>query len=224
MKEFDSLVNTVRRLRSPGGCPWDRAQKVKNMENYLLEETYELIDAIDKKDLKSVKEELGDIFLILTVIAEMFRQKGNFNLQEVLRSINNKLIFRHPHVFGSKKLNNKEEVLKHWVNNKAKQKKRHSIKDRLAQAAPALLLADIFFKELSYLRGDKFKKESRQKLYAELKAKVRTLEKSNDSEKLLSGIVIDLANIAHRRGINLETHTRRAILKQAEKSNYRSYK
>lgn len=207
-------------MRSPKGCPWDRAQKIKNMENFLLEEVYELIDAIDKKQLKSVKEELGDIFLILVVITEMFRQKGNFDLKEVFKTINHKLISRHPHVFGKKKLNNKEEVLKHWVNSKAKQKKRRSIKDRLAQAAPSLLLADIFFKELSYLQGENFKKTSCQKPYVDLKAKVKALEKSKNSEKLLCGIVIDLANIAHRKGINLETRTRRAILKQAKKSTY----
>ncbi len=220
MKEFNRLLKTVRILRSPKGCPWDRAQKIKNMEKFLLEEVYEFIDAVDKKDAMSAKEELGDIFLILVVIAEMFRHKRKFNLREVFTAINDKLISRHPHVFGNKKLKNKEEVLRHWVNHKAQQKKRRSIKERLSETMPALLLADIFFKELSYLGGENFKKTSCAKPYADLKAKVKTLGQSKNVEKVLSGIVFDLANIAHRKGVNLETAIRRAILKQAEKTGY----
>ena len=124
MKEFNELLRVIRRLRSPGGCPWDQAQTVDDMKNYLLEEAYELVDAINTKKPVLVKEELGDVFLILTVITEMFREKKRFCLKDVFNHIKNKLINRHPHVFSKEKLETKEEVLSYWIKNKAKSKNR----------------------------------------------------------------------------------------------------
>ncbi|MCF7907996.1 MAG: hypothetical protein K9L86_03885 [Candidatus Omnitrophica bacterium] len=221
MKEFDQLLKTVRILRSPKGCPWDRAQKVKDMKGYLLEEVYELIDGIDRNQAKTVEEELGDIFLILIVITEMFRYDNNkFDLKKVFKKINNKLISRHPHVFSSKRLNTKEEVLDHWVKAKAKKKKRKSIKDRLPQAAPSLLLANIFLKECTYLTGKKLNKNQFLKLHLKLKDKVKALKGNKASKDLLSDIIIDVSKIAFSRGINLETQTRKVILREAKKTLY----
>jgi tetrapyrrole methylase family protein/MazG family protein len=151
MKEFDQLVEVIKKLRSPEGCPWDRAQTIDTMKKCLLEETYELIDALSDKKYKIAEEELGDVILIAIVIAQMLDKKNKSNLKKVLERAKSKLIVRHPHVFSKKKLNSKEEVLKAWIKDKAKIKKRKSVKDRLPKTAPALLQAYLFFKECKNL-------------------------------------------------------------------------
>ena len=104
MKEFDKLVNTIKILRSPKGCPWDRAQKLIDARKHLIEETYELIDAIDEKEYDLIEEELGDLFIVLVFITDMLKGKGLFDLKKVLKKTNDKLISRHPHIFAGKAL------------------------------------------------------------------------------------------------------------------------
>lgn len=102
MQELDRLVEIIRKLRGPKGCPWDRKQKLPDYKRYLIEEAYELIEAIDANKPEMVKEELGDLFLILTVVSEFFNDKKIFNVEDSLKAINEKLIIRHPHVFSKK--------------------------------------------------------------------------------------------------------------------------
>ncbi len=116
MKEFKELVNIVERLRSEDGCPWDRKQRLANLKSYLLEESYELLDALDRRNKEKVKEELGDVFLILVFISQIFKEKGFFDLKDVLKGINEKLKDRHPHVFSHKSFRNSREVVDHWYN------------------------------------------------------------------------------------------------------------
>ncbi len=147
MQEFERLLEIIRILRAPGGCPWDRKQKVEDYKKYLIEEAYELIEGIDHKNPGMVREELGDLFLILVVISEFFQERKQFDLNDVFTTINEKLVFRHPHVFKKKKIGNAAAVLKYWIQHKAKKKKRKTIADRLPKGAPALFLADLFFRE-----------------------------------------------------------------------------
>ncbi len=224
MKQFDKLVNTIKILRSPKGCPWDRAQRIDNMKGYLLEEVYELIDSIDKKNIADTKEELGDIFLILIVISQMFKEKGRFELTEVLDQINNKLISRHPHVFSSKKLDTKEEVLSHWIKSKAKKKKRKSIKDRLPSSGPSLLLANIFYKEQSHLSAGKFDERQVSKALAQINKRLKSIKKMKNKDKLLGLATFELAKIAFIFGIDLEGALRKTVLSQAQKTSYQHCK
>ena len=220
MKQFDELLKTIRILRSPRGCPWDRAQKVDNMKNYLLEEAYELIDGIDRKNTKVVKEELGDIFLILIVITEMFREKDKFKLGEVLCQINKKLVSRHPHVFSSKKLKTKEEVLSHWIKDKAKKKKRKSINDRLPRSGPSLLLANILFKEYDNLDKPKLTRRDFSELIHETEGKLKKLKRAKSKKKLLADLTLDICKIAFILGLDLEGLLRRTIRKEARNISY----
>ena len=219
MKEFDNLLKTVRALRSPGGCPWDRAQKISDMKKYLLEEVYELIDAIDAKETEAIKEELGDIFLILAVIAEMHKEKKKFTPEEILEYINEKLISRHPHVFASLKLKTKEEVLNHWIINKAKAKKRKSIKDRLPLGAPSLLLAGVFFKERSHLTKKRTKQDQEKQLI-EVKDKLSGLKVKKNKEKILTDIIFEICKYGFDLGVDLEGALRRKVLKAAGRTSY----
>ncbi len=219
MKEFNELLKTIKILRSPGGCPWDRAQKVDNMKTYLLEEVYELIDGINKKNAGEVKEELGDVFLILIVISLMFEDKNKFNLIDVLVNTNKKLISRHPHVFSSKKLKTKEEVLKHWVNTKAKKKKRISIKDRLPIGAPSLLLANIFYKECHHIDRNN-KNRGKDVILSRVAEKIKKVKTKKAKETFFKDVLLNISKFAFEQNIDLESSLRNGILSAAEKVPY----
>ncbi len=114
MKSFDKLVGIMARLRSDNGCPWDRAQDIDNLKQYVIEEAYEVVDAIETGKPDDIREELGDLALQVVFIARLAQEKGWFDIDDVLEGINSKLVHRHPHVFGTKSVSSKEDVLKNW--------------------------------------------------------------------------------------------------------------
>jgi MazG family protein len=111
---FQKLVNVMARLRAPGGCPWDREQTHASIRTYLIEEAYEVLDALDSGDDKKFAEELGDLLLQVLFHSQMAGEANRFNIVDVIREIHDKMIRRHPHVFGSKSAKNSAEVLKNW--------------------------------------------------------------------------------------------------------------
>lgn len=135
---FDKLVQIVHRLRAPGGCPWDREQTPLSLKPYLIEETYEVIDAIDNGDAGELCEELGDVLLQVVLQAEIAREQGDFAIEDVIEGISNKLIERHPHVFGETKVADSKEVLVNWEKIKKKEKKGRGLFEGLPRDLPAL--------------------------------------------------------------------------------------
>lgn len=113
-RKFAELVAVMARLRAPGGCPWDRKQSFESIKSYLLEETYEVMDAIDRQDWRGLVEELGDLLLQPVFFAEMAADGGLFTISDSLDAINEKLIRRHPHVFGDAEAETPEDVLRRW--------------------------------------------------------------------------------------------------------------
>jgi tetrapyrrole methylase family protein/MazG family protein/ATP diphosphatase len=109
-----SLEDLVRTLRGPEGCPWDRTRKISDMKQYLLEECYEVLDAIENAPPAKLQEELGDLLFHIVFIAQMAQEKGDFGMQEVLQGIHGKMVRRHPHVFGSVSAEDPETVRKNW--------------------------------------------------------------------------------------------------------------
>ena len=139
--EFKFLYDIVVRLRGPDGCPWDREQTPESLRDDLIEETYECIEAIDEKDSSHIKEELGDLFLLATMISYMHEQEGKFLTSDVLAAVSEKLIRRHPHVFGETKVADSTEVLANWAKIKVEQegrKPKDSILDEVSQGLPPL--------------------------------------------------------------------------------------
>ena len=122
MKSFDKLVEIMVTLRSENGCPWDRAQDIDNLKQYVIEEAYEVVDAIETGTPDDVKEELGDLALQIVFIARLAEEKHWFKINDVLNGINEKLVHRHPHVFGDINVKTKEDVLKNWGRQKHKEK------------------------------------------------------------------------------------------------------
>jgi tetrapyrrole methylase family protein/MazG family protein len=121
-KLFEDLVAIQARLRAPGGCPWDREQTHDTLKTYLIEEAYEVLDALDHGDAKELTEELGDLLLQILFHADIAREAGRFDIIHVILAIHNKLVRRHPHVFGKLKADTAEQVLKNWVQLKAREK------------------------------------------------------------------------------------------------------
>jgi tetrapyrrole methylase family protein/MazG family protein len=138
---FKGLYDIVSRLRAPDGCPWDREQTPSTLRGDLIEETYECVEAIDEKDPAHIGEELGDLFLLVTMLSYMHEQEGLFSVSDVLIQVSEKLIRRHPHVFGNLKVKDSAEVLDNWARIKVEQegrKPKNSILDEVSQALPPL--------------------------------------------------------------------------------------
>jgi len=122
-KSMHELRNIISRLRAPDGCPWDREQTPKSLKKYLIEEIYELVDAIEKEDNEEISEEIGDIFFMLLFVAHIFEEKSIFYLKDALTKSEIKMKRRHPHIFGDANFKNSEEVWKNWRETKIKEAK-----------------------------------------------------------------------------------------------------
>jgi tetrapyrrole methylase family protein/MazG family protein len=137
---FSDLVKIMERLRSKNGCPWDKKQTHRSLTPCLLEESYEAIEAINKSDDDNLKEELGDVLLQVLFHAQIASERGKFDIDDVVDGISNKLIVRHPHVFGDRKDITKDwQVRDFWEKHKKEVKKRDSVIDGVPKALPALL-------------------------------------------------------------------------------------
>lgn len=145
-EKFQRLVEIMGRLRSPEGCPWDRQQTFETIKSYLLEETYEALDAIDRRDWPALAEELGDLLLEVAFLAQMAAERGWFSIEDALDAVNGKLIRRHPHVFGKGEARTPEEVKQRWDEIKAEERKNRGqpeqgLLDSVPRSLPALVEA-----------------------------------------------------------------------------------
>lgn len=123
-KEFSQLRQIIAELRGPNGCPWDKKQTHESLRKYLLEESYELIEAINEGDIDHIIEELGDVLLQVMLHSQIGEDEGYFSIDDVLEGISDKMIRRHPHVFGEEQADSVDDVMKHWQNAKNKKQKR----------------------------------------------------------------------------------------------------
>ena len=121
--KFERVKSIMARLRAPGGCPWDREQTFDTIKRYTLEETYEVLEAIDNRDWKELTSELGDLLLQVLFYAEMAEEHGSFTIDDVLDALSDKLIYRHPHVFGDTRADDSAQVLKNWEALKSEESK-----------------------------------------------------------------------------------------------------
>ena len=121
--KFDNLVETIKRLRQPDGCPWDQKQTVESFRPYLIEELHELLEALDLNEHQHIKEELGDLLFQIIFLNNLYEEQGLFNIGEVIETITDKMIRRHPHVFGDKQFNSEKELRRNWNQEKCKEGK-----------------------------------------------------------------------------------------------------
>lgn len=149
--EFARLVEIIARLRAPDGCPWDRAQTSQTLRPYLVEETYEVLDALDAEDWPELQEELGDVLLQVVLHAQLMAEAGRFGIADVVETIAEKMVRRHPHVFGDATTDSPDEVSRNWARIKAAEKRakagtgaddaQRSVLDGVPTSAPALIQA-----------------------------------------------------------------------------------
>ena len=139
-ESFKALYDTVVKLRSPEGCKWDREQNPSTLRGALVEETYECLEAIDENDPAHIAEELGDIFLLATMISYMHEQESKFSVADTLDGVNEKLIRRHPHVFGDVKVKDSSEILSNWAKIKVQEgrKPKDSLLDEVSSGMPPM--------------------------------------------------------------------------------------
>lgn len=145
---FTNLVKIMERLRGDNGCPWDKEQTPESLKPFLIEEAYEVLEALDEKDSAKLKEELGDLLYQILFHAQIAKEKGEFDINDILDTSIEKMTRRHPHVFGDKKAKDSKEVLVHWEETKKKERekekgnrKRRSILESVPKELPALLRA-----------------------------------------------------------------------------------
>lgn len=154
MSAIDDLRQTMARLRAPDGCPWDQEQTHATLVRCLIDEVSELIDTIDRQDYPHMREELGDVLIQIVFHAQIASEKGVFNFDDVARDINDKLVRRHPHVFGDRKLGTSEEVITEWEKIKATEKKngpavnQSAVFKELPPRLPALMFAEAVWKQI----------------------------------------------------------------------------
>ncbi|WP_353686539.1 nucleoside triphosphate pyrophosphohydrolase [Thermodesulfovibrio sp. 3462-1] len=212
-EKFDELVKIIEILRSEKGCPWDRVQTHDTLKRYLLEEAYELIEAIENKDSKAMKEELGDLLLQIVFHSEIAKQNSNFDINDVIQTIIQKMIRRHPHVFAEADFKTPEEVLAQWDERKKEEGKLHeSILDGIPLALPALLRA---YKIQSRVSKVGFDWDNAQGVVEKIKEEVKEVEEAiacqekNRIEEEIGDLLFSIVNLARFLKIDPEAALRK---------------
>ncbi len=224
---FEELVEIMARLRGENGCPWDREQTSESIKPYLIEETYEVLEAIDEQDPEKLREELGDLILQIVFHARMAEEVRAFTIAEVLAGINDKLIRRHPHVFGDVKADTAQEVLFNWEQIKKQERQnakgKASILDGVPRELPALLRAHRLQEKASRVGFDwKEAREVFQKVeeeLAELRAAIQE-ERSDRMEAELGDLLFSLVNLSRFLAVNPEEALRKTIARFIARFRY----
>lgn len=212
-RQFRQLVEIIARLRSPGGCPWDRARSRRDILNYFLEEVYEAVEAISSSRPEAAREELGDVLMEVVFLARFYEEEGLFTMADVLRGINRKMVERHPHVFGRKTGLSPEAVLTAWQENKLREKKRRSILDGLPASAPSLVYAFMLGQRAAAHGFDWPEASSAlEKVKEEIAELEKSLKKSRGRQVVeeLGDTLFSLVNLCRLLGYNPEIVLRQA--------------
>ena len=216
---FQDLVALMARLRGPDGCPWDRKQTPESLKPFLVEECYEVIDALDEGDPAKVKEELGDLLFQIIFHARIAEERGHFAVHDVIAAIVEKMTRRHPHVFGDAKLETDREVLANWEELKKKEKgyeQRKSILEGVPRHLPSLLRAHSLQERAARVGFDWSRiDEALPKLdeeMAEFKESLKIKDPAGIEEEL-GDIFFMLVNISRFLGVNPEDALRKTISK-----------
>ena len=213
--ECQRLVEIMDRLRGEGGCPWDREQTFETLKTFLIEESHEVIEAVDKKDFNALCGELGDVLLQIVFMSRIAKENGLFTMADVLRRINEKMIRRHPHVFGDETVHSTGEVLENWEKIKAKEREGESgetggkkgFLSGIPRTLPALQVAYQIGVKTSRIGFDwDTPAQVEEKIHEEW-AEMKEAEAANDRDGLreeLGDLLFTIANFARKHGIDPE--------------------
>jgi tetrapyrrole methylase family protein / MazG family protein len=219
--KFERLVEIMARLRAPGGCPWDREQNFDTIKPYLLEETYEVLEAIDARNWAGLAEELGDLLLEVVFFAQMASEEGTFSISDSLDAVNQKLVRRHPHVFATGDAKTSDDVKRRWEEIKADEKKSRgeapkSILSTIPRNLPALVEAQQISSKVAHVGFDwENTDQVVEKLHEELNelAEARKGESREELENEIGDILFALVNVARHLKVDPEQALRRSNAK-----------
>jgi len=224
-ESFVQLVELMRRLRAPGGCPWDRDQTFQTIKPYMLEEAYEVAEAIDNEDFPHLREELGDLLLQVVFFSQMAADAGYFTVEDVVNAISDKLIRRHPHVFGDTSLDTPDQVKRKWSDLKEEEKKqaaaargeqyekRKSVLDGVSKGAPALMEAYQLTDRAAFVGFDWPNPEGIIEKMEEEIAELREARTGSDTDAVrdeVGDLLFTAVNLARGLGLEPESLLKRA--------------
>jgi MazG family protein len=224
-EKFERLVEIIARLRGEGGCPWDREQTFDSIKPYTLEETYEVLDAIDRRDWRALAEELGDLVLQAVFYAQMAAEEGHFTIGDALDAVNAKLVRRHPHVFGDGTARTAEQVLARWNEIKQEEKRergeeRQGLLDGVLRNQPALMEAAHLSKKAA---AAGFDWPDIGGVFEKIREEIAELEKAREGASLeeiegeIGDLLFTVVNVARFLGVDPEQALRRTNAKFRER-------
>ena len=201
MESFDKLFNIAHALHGPNGCPWDKKQTFKSLRSHILEEVHELLEAVDEDNIEGMVEELGDLFFFIIFYAKIGEKEGEFTLEEIITTVSEKLIRRHPHVFGEAKVKDADEVMHHWERiKKLEKKERKNVLEGIPKTLNILLRAQKIIEKMG----------RKEVPFPEKK------EIKSTAEEVIGDQIIDLIIQSSQEGIDAESAVRVAIKKYEE--------
>jgi len=216
-RQFEKLVDLMFTLRSKDGCPWDRAQSLKDLRQYLLEESYELLQALDEENETNMKEEMGDLLFQVVFLCQMMQERRSFTLLEVLEQLVEKMIARHPHVFGDRKAKTPERALANWESMKQKQHveqgRRRSLLQGVPLHLPALLQANLISSKVARVGFDWKSETDVWRKFDEEFREFRRARSRKEKQEELGDLLFTLVNVARKNKINPEDALREANAK-----------
>lgn len=225
MREFDDLVDVIKKLRGKNGCPWDKKQTHRSLKPYMIEEAYETVHAIDGKDDNKLKDELGDVLLQVVLHSQIAKEKGRFSIDDVVRAITEKMVRRHPHVFSKKKRRSVSQVWKNWEEIKSAEGRSNSILDSIPNAMPALYRADKAQKKAARVGFDWDSVAGAwEKVFEELEEVKELLtgpriNKNRVSEEM-GDLLFSIVNVARKLDLNSEELLQSATDKFSKRFRY----
>jgi len=217
---LNTLLAIIERLRAPDGCMWDREQNTKSVRRYLIEEAYEVLDAIDEESPDNLKEELGDLLFQILFLVKISEEKGEFTISDVIREISEKMIRRHPHVFGNKIVRNVDEIKTNWnhikIHEEGKRDKDASLLEGVPRSMPSLRRAQKITEKASKVGFDWKNSdgviEKVEEELEELKAAIRSKKETHIQDEI-GDVIFSLVNVSRFVSVDAEMALRSTIKK-----------
>lgn len=213
---FESFQEVIARLRAPDGCPWDREQTHLSLRPFLLEETYETLDALDRKDITDLQEELGDLLLQIFLHAQIASEEGDFTIHDVLVGIGSKLIRRHPHVFAEVDVQDVSGVIRNWEMIKAEEREENGLShkkgvlDGVPQALPALSQAQAIIERAGRMKVTALSEQAKPEVIRQILTQAGESDIS-DKEQVMGDLLLAVAALAYRDEIDAESALRESL-------------
>lgn len=210
LERFETLARIVARLRAPDGCPWDRQQTHASLRPNLLEECYEALEAIDRGDPARLKEEMGDLLIQIAFHCQIAQEVGEFTWADLFRQVNEKLVRRHPHIFGSGRLTTPREVEEQWETLKRRERPTGSLLDGVPPTMPALAYAQAISHRAARAGFEWEDLDGVLEKVAEELQELRRARDPEERERELGDLLFTLVNVARWLGVDAESALRRA--------------